>query len=59
MEEAVAVTQPLFCLNRPARAGNTWECSSAPVPRAPPRESHPNGPAGKAMGSAGPVAQLL
>lgn len=40
MEEALAVTQPLFCRNQPVCAGSTSGCSSVPVPRALPRESH-------------------
>lgn len=39
-EEALAVNQPLFCWNQPVCAGSTLGCSSAPVPRAPPGESH-------------------
>lgn len=40
MEEVLAVTQPLFCWNQLVCAGSTSGCSSAPVPRALPRESH-------------------
>lgn len=40
MEEALAVNQPLFCWNQSVCASSTSGCISAPVPRAPPRESH-------------------